>query len=81
MRCSALAGEALNLSRRVTVRAQFLTCDGSSLVCAELQALVTDCVHSLLSLGFLVVATPKDLLGYIRIGTATVVGLFCDLGE
>ena len=52
VRCSLASGEVLNLSRRVTVRAQFLTCDGS-LVCAQLQALVTDCVCSLLSLGSL----------------------------
>ena len=52
VRCSLASGEVLNLSRRVTVRAQFLTCDGS-LVCAQLQALVTDCVRSLLSLGSL----------------------------
>ena len=52
VRCSLASGEVLSLNRRVTVRAQFLTVEGR-LVCAELRGLVTECEHSLLSLGSL----------------------------
>ena len=65
VRCSLAFGEVLNLTRRVTVRAQFLTTE-DSLVCAELRGLVTDCVHNLLSLGSL--AAKGWVIGIDRTG-------------
>ena len=52
VRCTLASGESLSLTRRVTVRARFLTAS-DSLVCCELTGMLVDNVHSLLSLGSL----------------------------
>ena len=52
VRCTLASGESLSLTRRVTVRARFLTAS-DSLVCCELTGVLVDNVHSLLSLGSL----------------------------
>ena len=52
VRCTLASGEFLSLTRRVTVRARFLTAS-DSLVCCELTGMLVDNVHSLLSLGSL----------------------------
>ena len=52
VRCTLASGESLSLTRRVIVRARFLTAS-DSLVCCELTGMLVDNVHSLLSLGSL----------------------------